>query len=420
MDIGKFFKILGPGFVTGASDDDPSGIGTYAQTGVQFGYTQLWLALFTLPFMTIIQQMCGKIEMVSGKGLSRVIKKNYPDCLLYFIVFLLFVANTINIGADLSAMAESAQLLLPIPMLLWLALIAIFSTVLQVLVPYKEYSKYLKYLGLSLLAYVITAFVTHQNWAEVLKATFIPTIRWDKEYLMNIVAILGTTISPYLFFWQASEEVEKAVDEGRQKDVCVGQPEVHGKHIDEMRIDTMIGMFFSNLVMFFIIITMASTLRQHGVKEIESAAQAAQALKPIAGNFAFVIFTLGVIGTGLLAVPVLAGSASYAISELFGWRVGLSKKLEEAWGFYLVIILAMLMGLLVDLAGIPPFRMLYYAAILNGLCAPPILILIMLINNNKNIMGKYANTWKSNLLGWIITGFMTASAVALLFQLKRP
>lgn len=413
----RILSSLGPGFITGASDDDPSGIGTYAQTGVQFGYNQLWTALFSFPFMAVMQEMCGRIGMVTGKGLSRTIKKHYPVPVLYISIILLFVANTVNIGADLAAMAASGRLLLGMPYITWLLGITIISILLQVFIPYKTYSQFLKFLTFSLFAYVITAFVVKQDWMKVLHATFIPSFQLNKDYLMNIVAILGTTISPYLFFWQASEEVEQLVDVGKQEEVGVGTPNISPKDVREVRIDTVVGMFFSNLVMFFIIVTMASTLGAHGVKQIETSAQAAEALRPIAGDFAFVLFATGIIGTGLLAIPVLAGSASYAISEAFGWREGLSKKLEEAWGFYGAIITATLIGFFINFIGIAPFKMLYYTAILNGLCAPPLMVIIMLIANNKNILGEYTNRGFSNILGWIITAIMSVCAIVLLFTL---
>lgn len=418
--VKSFFRIIGPGFVTGASDDDPSGIGTYAQTGVQFGYQQLWMVLFTFPFMTVIQEMCGRIGMSSGKGIARILKKHYSVWLLYFIVSLLCIANIVNIGADLAAMASAAGLVVPLPFFVWLLIITGVTILLQVLIPYRKYSQYLKYLGLSLLAYIMVAFVVKQDWASILKSTFIPSISFNKDYMMNLVAILGTTISPYLFFWQTGEEIEQLVERGRQREVSVGTPDIDRKDIREMRIDTIAGMLFSNIVMFFIIITMASTLGKNGIQAIESATQAAQALKPIAGDFAFLLFAVGIVGTGLLAVPVLAGSVSYAVSETFGWREGLSKKPQQALGFYGVITVATLIGFLLDFTGIKPFKMLYYAAILNGICAPPLMVMILLIGNNKTIMGEYANKPFSNILGWMITIVMGVAAIALLFQLGQP
>jgi NRAMP (natural resistance-associated macrophage protein)-like metal ion transporter len=415
----RLFKILGPGFVTGAADDDPSGIGTYSQTGAQFGYSQLWLALFSFPFMVIVQEMCGRIGLVSGKGLSRLIKKHYPAPLLYTLIAMLLLANIINIGADLGAMAESASLLWGFPHWMWLIVITVTSLLLQVFVPYKRYSNVLKYLTLSLLAYIVTAFILKLNWKEVGLATILPHISFDKDYLMNIVAILGTTISPYLFFWQASEEVECLVEENKIKDMSVGTPDTDSLDIPEMRIDTLVGMFFSQVVMYFIIVTAAATLNAHHITHVDSATKAAQALKPIAGEFASWLFAAGIIGTGLLAVPVLAGSGAYAIAEARGWHLGLYKKLIEAKAFYAVIVISVLLGLCVNFIGIRPFDLLYYTAILNGLCAPPLMVLILLLANNSDIMGKNKNKTASNWIGWFITGLMSVAAIALLLNIGR-
>ena len=415
----RFLSILGPGFVTGAADDDPSGIGTYSQTGAQFGYSQLWLALFSFPFMLIVQEMCGRIGLVNGKGLSRLIKKHYPAPVLYGLILILLIANIINIGADLGAMAESASLLLGFPHWVWLGLITTGSLFLQVFVPYKQYSNILKYLTLSLLAYIITAFILKLNWQEVGWATLMPHVSFQKDYLMNIVAILGTTISPYLFFWQASEEVECLVEDEKIKDMSVGRPDPKKINLSEMRLDTLVGMFFSQLVMFFIIVTAAATLHAHHITHIDTAAKAAQALKPIVGEFAYLLFASGIIGTGLLAVPVLAGSGAYAVAEARGWPLGLYKKPQEAKPFYGVIVLSVLLGFGVNFMGIPPFQMLYYTAVLNGLCAPPLMVLILLLANNRKIMGQQVNKPISNWIGWIITGIMSISGVALLSQLGK-
>ena len=405
---------IGPGFITGAADDDPSGIGAYSQTGAQFGYSQLWTALFSFPFMTAVQEMCGRIGLVTGDGLSGVIRKHYARPVLYGAVILLLIANTINIGADLGAMASSMQLLLGLPFLFWLLAITILTLVLEIFVSYPRYSKFLKYLTLSLLAYVITVFIVKQDWKLVIWSTLVPTIIWSRKYLLNIVAILGTTISPYLFFWQTDEEVEEEIAAHKISAIGVGKPRITKSDLRNVRLDTIVGMFFSNLAMFFIIATAASTLGAHGITSINTATDAAQALRPLAGEFAFLIFTLGILGTGLLAVPILAGSASYAVAEAFGWSSGLNKKFSEAHGFYGVITLATLVGLLVNLLGIPPFTMLYYTAILNGMIAPPLLVLILLISNNKKIMGKYVNGPLSNILGWMITAIMAVAGIAVL------
>ncbi|HYK08103.1 MAG TPA: divalent metal cation transporter [Candidatus Eisenbacteria bacterium] len=414
--IKSLLKTLGPGFITGASDDDPSGIATYAQTGAQFGYSQLWTALFSFPFMTVIQEMCGRIGLVTGDGLAGVIRKNYAKPILFGAVFVLLIANTINVGADLGAMASSAQLILGIPFFIWLFAIAIGSIILQILVPYPTYAKFLKYLTLALFAYIITAFIIHQDWTKIALATFLPSFSFKKEYLMNIVAILGTTISPYLFFWEADEEVEEEIEEGKMQAIGRGRPRIRGVDIREMRLDTIIGMFFSQLVMFFIIVTTASTLFPHGITNIQTADQAAVALRPLAGNFAYLLFAAGIIGTGLLAVPILAGSAAYALAESFKWKAGLSKKFHQAKAFYITIAVITLVGLVVNFLPIKPFTLLYYTAVLNGICSPILMILILLVGNNKNIMANHTNSRFSNVMGWIIVVVMGVSALALLWS----
>lgn len=414
-----FLKKLGPGFITGASDDDPSGIATYTQTGAQFGLTQLWTALFSFPFMTVIQEMCGRIGLVTGQGLAGVMRKHYSKKLLTFSVTLLLIANTINIGADLGAMAAATQLLIPNVSFVVLILLFTAGTLfLEIFVSYKVYVKYLKYFALSLLAYVITAFVVKMDWAVVAASTFIPHISWTREYLLNIIALLGTTISPYLFFWQADEEVEEEIAAHKVKDFG-GKPKISHRDVRRMRLDTVFGMFFSNLITFFIIATAAMTLGIHGITDIQTAADAAAALKPLAGNFAYLLFTLGIIGTGLLAVPVLAGSASYAVAESFKWKEGLYRKFSQAHGFYGVISIATIVGLIVNFTHIPPFKMLYYTAVVNGAIAPILMIIILSIANNKKVMGEYTNSKLSNSLGWIITVVMGAATVGLLYTLVK-
>lgn len=414
--IKKLFKILGPGFITGAADDDPSGIGTYAQTGAIFGFSQAWTALFSFPFMSVVQEMCGRIGMVTGMGLARVIKVHYARPVLYGAVLLLVSANTINIGANLGAMASSAQLLVGIPFVLWLVGLTVLILILEVFISYPVYARILKYLAFSLLAYIVTAFIIKQNWGEVLRSAVIPSFSMSREYLFNIVAILGTTISPYLFFWQADEEVEEEINQGKIRHMGAGIPRVTKGEIHRMRWDTVAGMFFSNIVMFFIIVTTASTLNVSGITSIETAGQAAQILRPLAGDFAFLLFAAGIVGTGLLAIPILAGSASYAVSEAFNWKEGLYRKFTQAHGFYGVITIATLIGLLVNFTPIKPFTMLYYTAILNGIAAPPLMILIMLTANNKKIMGRNTNSLLSNSIGWAITAVMTIAGVALLLS----
>ncbi len=409
----KLLKRLGPGFITGSADDDPSGIATYSQTGARFGYSQLWIALFATPLMIAIQEMCGRIGLVTGRGLAAVIKARYGKTVLFGAVALLLVANTVNIGADLGAMASSAELVLGGSFVYWLLGMAALILTLEIFVSYKVYSRYLKYLTLSLLAYVATAFVVKQDWSLIWRSTLVPTIVMSREYFFNLVAILGTTISPYLFFWQASEENEEEIVEGKLKDMDEGVPKVRKNDIKKMRFDTVAGMVFSNVIMFFIIATTAATLGRAGITEVGTATEAAAALRPLAGPFTSALFALGIIGTGLLAVPVLAGSASYAIAETLGWRSGLYRKFKDAHGFYGVITIATLIGMMVNFSSIPPFRMLYYAAALNGVIAPVLMTVIMLIAGSRKIMGRRANGRLSNVVGWLATAVMYAASLAL-------
>ncbi|MBI2463200.1 MAG: Nramp family divalent metal transporter [Candidatus Spechtbacteria bacterium] len=407
----NIFNILGPGFISGAADDDPTGVAAHMQSGAQFGYGMLWTALFTLPFMVAIQEMCGRIGLVTGKGLAGVIKQTYSKSLLYVIVVLLLVSNTINIGADLGVMAASMQLLVPIPFAFLLFGIASFILFLEVVISYRIYAQFLKYSAILLLSYAGVAFAVKQDWTQIFFATIIPNIELNKSFLLGLLAILGTNMSPYLFFWQANEEVEEEVASNKLRMMGRGTPKINMGDVNAMNTDTKIGMIFSNIIVFFIMIAAASTLGQSSIASIETPAQAALALKPIAGNFASLLFAIGIIGSGLLAVPVLAGSASYALSESLGWKEGLYRNFKQAHGFYGVIIAAMLIGLLVNFLPISPFRMLIYSAALNAIIAPPILVLILLISNNKNIMGRFTNSATSNVLGIFIITLMTAVAV---------
>ncbi|OGH37536.1 MAG: iron transporter [Candidatus Levybacteria bacterium RIFCSPLOWO2_01_FULL_38_21] len=414
--IKKIFSVLGPGFITGASDDDPSGIATYSQTGALFGFAQAWTALFSFPLMAAIQEMCGRIGLVTGKGLAGVIRLHYPKKVLYLTVFLLLFANTINIGADLGAMAASAQLVFGFPFIFWLIGMAVLTLVLEIFVSYKTYSKYLKYLAFALLSYIVAAFAIKIDLKEVFISLIIPHIEFSKTYIFNVVAILGTTISPYLFFWQADEEVEEEVSHHKLRRMGAGQPRITPKDISRLRLDTVVGMFFSNLVMLFIIITTGATLFTHGITKINSASDAALALRPLAGDYAFLLFALGIIATGLLALPILAGSASYAVSESFGWREGLYQKLKRAHGFYGVITIATLVGLLINFIGIDPIVVLYYTAVINGIIASPLIIMILFIANNKKIMGERTNSPFLNILGVITAFIMGLSTIILVFS----
>lgn len=407
----------GPGFITGAADDDPSGIATYAQTGVIFGYSQLWLVWLTCPSMIVIQQMCARIGMVTGKGLAGVILEHYSKGVLYVSVLLLVIANTINIGADLGAMASSAQMMLGFPFLLWLILITIFIIVLEIFVPYKTYSRILKYLTLTLFSYILAAFVVNVDWKVVFHSLLTPHIEFSMDYLLNIVAVLGTTISPYLFFWQASEEVEEEVVNGQISDIGAGKPMVTQRGVIESNWDTKIGMFISQIIMIFIIVITAATLHADRITTIESASQAAEALRPLAGDLAYLLFAVGIIGTGLLAVPVLAGASAYAVAETVGIKEGLGKKLGSAPGFYAVIAISTLVGMSLDWLGINPMKALYYTAVLNGLTAPPLMALVIVISNRKDIMGQFINSRVSNIMGWTITLIMALAGVMLIVNL---
>jgi NRAMP (natural resistance-associated macrophage protein)-like metal ion transporter len=415
--IEDYWKTLGPGLTTGAADDDPSGIATYSQTGAQYGFQLLWLALFTFPLMAVIQEMCARIGLVTGKGLAANIKKHYSPWVLYLCGILLFAANTFNLGADLGAMAKASQLIAPDANFALLVIgFALLSLLLQIFTSYKRYARYLKYLALILFSYVLTAFAIHLNWQEIIFHTVIPTIAFSRDQIFLICAILGTTISPYLFFWQTSQEVEEEILKGKTT-LAMRQAMTSKEEIKAMRIDIWSGMFISNVVMFFIIVTCAATLFSHGVTNIATAEQAAEALRPLAGNFAFFLFTLGIVGTGMLAVPVMAGSASYALSESFGWKQGLYKKFRQAHAFYGVIILSMILGLVMNFIHIDPIKALIYSAVANGLIAPIILILIVRISSNKKVMGEYANHPLANWIGWITTTLMIISGVAVVLSL---
>ncbi len=410
-----YLRALGPGLITGASDDDPSGIGTYSQTGAQFGYSQLWTSLFSFPLMTVIQEMCARVALQTGRGLAEIIRIYYPRPVLYFCVTLLFVANTINVGADLGAMAASAQLLLNIPFLFWLVGFAALSVALEIFVAYKRYARILRYLTFSLFAYVFVVFVVRQDWGQAVRDTVIPTIQFNKDYILNLVAILGTTISPYLFFWQASQEVEEEIEQGKTR--IADRRNASRAEIKWMRTDVTAGMLLSNIVMWFIIVTTASTLFRNHITNIDSATRAAQALKPVAGDLASLLFAAGIVGTGLLAVPVLAGSSAYATAEAFKLRKGLYLKFRQARQFYTVIALSTVVGAAMNLLGINPIQALYYTAVINGVAAPPLLLIIMLVSNNRKIMKDKTNGRLSNILGWTATVVMTAAALALLASL---
>jgi NRAMP (natural resistance-associated macrophage protein)-like metal ion transporter len=412
----EFWHTLGPGLTTGAADDDPSGIATYSQTGAKYGFQLLWLAGFTFPLMALVQEMCARIGLVTGQGLAANIRHHFPKWVLYFCTGLLFIANTFNLGADLGAMAKGTQLLvLKVSFSLLVIGFAVLSLFLQIFTTYEKYAKYLKWLALVLLSYVFSALSIHLNWHEIVKHAIIPSITFSKEQIFLITGVLGTTISPYLFFWQTSQEVEEEILGGKTQ---VSKRNGAGKQqIKKMRIDVWSGMFLSNVVMFFIIAACAATLFAHGITNIQTAADAALALRPLAGEGAYLLFALGIIGTGLLAVPVLAGSASYALSESFEWEEGLYKKLKDAYSFYGVIIISTAIGLLLNFTHLDPIKALIYSAVANGLVAPVVLILILILSSNKNIMGEWANNRLTSGLGWLITGIMTLAGAATIISL---
>lgn len=414
----SFFKSLGPGLITGASDDDPSGIATYSQAGAQFGFGMLWLALFQLPLMIIIQEMCARIGLVTGSGLSGIMKQRYSKNIVYPIIGLLLVANTINIGADIGAMSASVMLLLPqIPIGIITVLFSAFIVCTEIFISYKRYTTILKYLTLSLLAYVITAFVVGGNWQEILVSSIVPHFEFTPVFVMLFVAIFGTTISPYLFFWQASEEAEEDVAKNKISEIGKGRPKILKKEIKIMRKDVIVGMGFSQIIMWFIILTTAGTLHVYGLTDISTADEAARSLEPLvktfphAGELAKTIFALGIIGTGLLAIPVLAGSSAYALSEEFGWKEGLNKRFKQAKGFYLIIIASTVVGLWINFTDVDPIKALIYAAVINGIIAVPLLVFIMKIGSDEKILGSTTNGKASNALGWITVAIMGFSVL---------
>ncbi len=411
MNIREYWKTLGPGLTTGAADDDPSGIATYSQMGASQGFGLIWLSLFSFPLMAVVQEMCARIGLVTGVGLAANIKKHYPKKILYFCTTLLLFTNVFNIGADLGAMAKGTQLIFPALNFTFLIfLFALSSLLLQIFVSYKKYAKYLKYLTFVLLAYVISAFSVKINWVEVFLNTIIPSLSFSKEIIILICAALGTTISPYLFFWQSSQEVEEEVLKG-EKTVEMRRANNTIQDVKNMRIDVWSGMFFSNLIMFFIIAACAATLFTNGITNITSAEEAAIALRPFAGDFAFFLFALGILGTGLLAIPVLAGSASYAISESFGWRTGLYRKFKEASSFYGVIILAMVLGIIFNFIGFDPIKVLIYSAVLNGIISPVMIFFIIHLSGDEKVMGDFKNKKNTNIFGWMT--FVLISLVSL-------
>ena len=409
----KLLLRLGPGLITGAADDDPSGIGTYSQVGAQFGFGMLWTVIFSYPLMAVIQEISARIGRVTGKGIAGNIRKHYSKTLLYAIVSLLLIANICNLGADIDAMGAVANLLLPGPVGSYVVLFGAISLLLQIFVPYSKYVKYLKWLTVVLFAYVIAAIVTGQPKGAALRATFLPSLSFRVDYFTALIAVLGTTISPYLFFWQASEEVEEVTTHIWQQPLLVA-PDQGPEQLQRIRFDTYFGMAVSNIVAFFVILTAAATLHAHGVLNIDSASQAAKALEPLAGKFAFVIFALGIIGTGLLAVPVLAGSAAYGLAEAFQWTASLEKKPRQAARFYATIGVSTLIGLSLTFLHVNPMKALYWSAVLNGVVAVPVMAIMMILTHNPKIMGKFTCPGYLRWVGWFATIVMFLASVGLI------
>jgi len=411
--VGRLFDELGPGLITGAADDDPSGIATYSIAGASLGFITLWTAVITWPLMSVVQFLCAKIGMVSGMGLAGVLRTHYSRAVLYPAVIGLLIANIINIGTDLGAVAAAINLLIPAIPATWMIVpIALIIVAMQVWGSYRTISRILKWLTLTLFAYIGSAILARPHWGEVLKATFVPHLSLDGKYLLTIVAILGTTLSPYLFFWQASEEVEEEIKMGRKT-----LKEREGATYAELKQaawDTDVGMFFCNLIFYFVILAAGATLHVAGKTTIQTATEAAEALRPLAGSAAFLLFALGLIGAGLLAIPVLSGSCAYAVAETFAWECSLDHKPHEAKHFYVVIVLSTFIGLLINFLGINPMAALFWTAVINGLISPPLLVIVMLVSNNRKIMGDKVNGRSANVLGWAATSLMFAAAIGMI------
>jgi len=408
---------VGPGLVTGASDDDPSGIATYSQAGAQYGFSVLWMAVFSYPLMCAVQEISARIGRVTGRGIAANLLKAYPRPVVVVIVFLVLISSIFNLGADLGAMGEATRMLVGGARWFHILWLGIGSLLLQVFIRYTRYVNYLKWLSLSLLAYIITVFIVHVPWGEALRRTLAPPIRsFHGDYVTMIVAVLGTTISPYLFFWQASQEAEEVKDR-KEEQPLIRAPEQASEQLWRIKLDTYLGMAASNIVAYFIMLTAAVTLYAHGDTNVQTATQAAKTLEPLAGQYAYVLFSLGIIGTGLLAVPVLAGAAAYAAGEAMRWRVGLEVKFHKVVNFYACLAVAMLIGLSLNFIHLDPIRALFVAAVINGFLASPIMAMMMLLTRDPKIMGEFRLPGYLRAFGWIGTAVMGAAAAALLFQL---
>jgi NRAMP (natural resistance-associated macrophage protein)-like metal ion transporter len=393
--------------ITGAADDDPSGISTYSVTGATYGFAQLWTALFSFPMMAAVQLMCARLGLVTGQGLAGVIRRRYPAPVLWFACALLVIANTVNIGADLAGMGEVMQMMTGISAAIWVPVFAVVVILLLIFVNYHRIVRVFKWLTLVLFAYVIAAFLARPDWSAVLRATFVPHVEWSSTYIATFIAVLGTTISPYLFFWQAAQEVEEERARGRAGE------SVTEEELAAAQQDVLTGMGFSNLIMYFIIMTTGATLFASGHRDIETARQAAEALRPLAGDLAYLLFTLGLIGTGMLGVPVLAGSAAYAVAEGMSWRGSLDDRPRLAAKFYSVLAVAVIAGAALDLAGVPAVRMLFLAAVVNGVLAPPLIVLVVLLTSDKRVMGDRRSSPLLRGIGWFTAALMTAATIAM-------
>jgi NRAMP (natural resistance-associated macrophage protein)-like metal ion transporter len=406
-----FFADLGPGLITGCADDDPSGISTYSVTGATFGYGLLWTALISFPMMVAVQMMCGRLGMVTGRGLSGVVRRRYSKWVLWGACLLLVVANVVNIAADLGGMADATQMLTGVTALFWTPLYTALIVGFLFWSSYRQIARIFKWITLVLLAYVATAFFAGVDWHQAVLATLLPHIEWSRDYLAVVVGVLGTTISPYLFYWQASQEVEEERASGK---TLIQRKGASDEDLRRLRVDVMTGMFASNFVMYFIILTTAATLHAHGVVKIDTAKQAAEALRPLAGNGAYLLFTLGLIGTGMLGVPVLAGSCAYAISEAAAWRASLERRPRGARRFYAVLAAAMTIGLTINYAGLDAVKMLFWSAVVNGVLAPPLILLVLLLTSDPKVMGDRVSSTTERTLGWITFVIMAAAALGLL------
>ncbi len=406
----RFCADLGPGLITGCADDDPSGISTYSMAGAAFGYGLLWTALLSFPLMISVQMMCGRLGMVTGRGLAGVIRRRYPPWVLWGACALLVIANVINIAADLGGMGQGAEMTTGINALVWIVLFAVVITSFLFWSSYRQIARIFKWLTLVLLAYIATAFFAHVDWRAAAHATFVPHIEWSREYLAMLLGILGTTISPYLFFWQAAQEVEEERAQGKNLQQRKGAT---NEELRRLRVDVMTGMFASNLIMYFIILTTAATLHAHGKTDIQTARQAAEALKPLAGQAAYWLFSLGLIGTGMLGVPVLAGSSAYALAEAAAWRGSLEHKPRTAGKFYTVLAISLILGCALDYAGLDAVKMLFWSAVINGALAPPLILLILLLTGNREVMGDRVNPPAMRLFGWLTFAIMSAATIGM-------